>query len=261
MRLLILWPDRQSACAIGRQMEMLGWEADISHDGRIPDDPCRLYDVVLMHLCLPGMDGLRTGDLYAASQPLRPPRIVFAAPSQWCVLRPSWADCTVEAGVDARGLCALIETLNQKPLPRLAAATSEAAAPLIDAFLCELGVPKRLKGRAYAAWLLARMIPSTRDESVASLYAECAQAFGVRAASVERCVRIAVESIFTQGSMDGIERFFGATVDPERGKPTNRAFLMQAAQQLRLQLAHSRATAFSPNSSEMHHNPAAPTSV
>ena len=80
-----------------------------------------------------------------------------------------------------------------------------------------------------------------------------------RPTAVERCLRVAVESVFTQGSMRGIERFFGATVDPERGKPTNRAFLLQASQQIRLD--HSLADTRSPNSSEMHHSPAAPTRV
>lgn len=89
------------------------------------------------------------------------------------------------------------------------------------------------------------------------LYHTCADAFHTTPASVERALRVAVESVFTQGSMQGIERFFGATVDPERGKPTNRAFLIQAAQQLR----HSLTTACSVNSSEMHHSPAAPTMV
>ena len=68
-----------------------------------------------------------------------------------------------------------------------------------------------------------------------------------------------VESVFTQGSMRGIERFFGATVDPDRGKPTNRAFLLQASQQIRLD--HSLADTRTPNSSELHHSPAAPTRV
>ena len=37
-------------------------------------------------------------------------------------------------------------------------------------------------------------------------------------------------------SIPEIERFFGATIDPDKGKPTNRAFLMEAASQLRLLL-------------------------
>ena len=97
---------------------------------------------------------------------------------------------------------------------------------------------RALKGRAYIAWLLRRWVPSplVEETPMGALYADCARAFGVSAASVERCLRVAVESVFTMGSISGIERVFGATVDPERGKPTNRAFLCQTTQQLRLLL-------------------------
>ena len=120
---------------------------------------------------------------------------------------------------------------------------------------------RRYKGRAYAAWLLEHLAPSpgVEERSMGQLYRSCARAFGTTPTAVERCLRVAVESVFTQGSMRGIERFFGATVDPERGKPTNRAFLLQASQQIRLD--HSLADTRSPNSSEMHHSPAAPTRV
>lgn len=180
-----------------------------------------------------------------------------------CVHRPAWADCTIESGTSVFRICDLLQILAQKPLPRLAAVHKKPLAILIERFLDELAFKERMKGRAYAAWLLEAIVPSTAGEhlSLANLYAACAQAFATTPGAVERCLRVAVESVFTQGSMRGIERFFGATVDPERGKPTNRAFLLQAAQQLRVQLNHSRTAALSPNKSEMHHRPAAPTSV
>ena len=75
MRLLILWPDRQSAEVIRSQMEARGWDVDLRLDGRtmLPWD--RTYDVLLLHLCLSGLDGLSSGDALAASWPIRPPRI------------------------------------------------------------------------------------------------------------------------------------------------------------------------------------------
>jgi len=259
MRLLILWPDRQSAEVIRSQMEARGWDVDLRLDGRtmLPWD--RTYDVLLLHLCLSGLDGLSSGDALAASWPIRPPRILFAAPLEWCVHRPLWADCTVGTGGDPNRLCDLIDLLALKPLPRLAMQQRKPLEQQIERFLDELSIKKRLKGRTYAAWLLGRIVPSTAADAppLGALYRECARMFDTSSAAVERCLRVAVESVFTQGSLYSIERFFGATVDPDRGKPTNRAFLMQAAQQLRYSLTASRA----PNSSEMHHRPAAPTSV
>ena len=257
MRLLILWPDFQTACAIRDRLEQEGWDVVIRHDGR---DLLRLdevFDLLLVHLCLPGMDGLSAGDALAQNPPPCPPRMVLAAPAEWCVHRPPWADCTVDSGVSLLHLCRLLKLVAQKPLPKLASLQQERTAQLILHFLDELAFKPTQKGRAYAAWLLERMIPSVRCPALSELYAECAAVFQTTPAAVERCLRVAVEGVFTQGSLTGIERFFGATVDPERGKPTNRAFLMQAAQQLRYSLTETRSL----NSSEMHHNPAAPTSV
>lgn len=259
MRLLILWPDRQSAEIIQRQMEERGWDVELRSDGRSLLAWEQTYDVLLLHLCLPGLDGLSAGDALSASCPVRPPRILFAAPPEWCVHRPTWADCTISTGGDLHRLCDLIDILALKPLASLAAQQQKPLEQHIERFLDDLALKKRMKGRAYAAWLLGRIVPSTFSEEppLCALYADCARIFGTTPAAVERCLRVAVESVFTQGNLHGIERFFGATVDPERGKPTNRAFLLQAAQQLRYSFTASR----SPNSSEMHHRPAAPTSV
>lgn len=263
MRLLILWPDPQTACQICGQMELQGWDTAMLNDGRALARVQEPFDLLLLHLCLPGLDGLSAGDALAAACPVCPPRILFVAPAEWCVHRPAWADCTIESGTSVSRICELLRILAQKPLPRLASVHKKPLAILIERFLDELAFKERMKGRAYAAWLLEAIVPSTAGEqlSLANLYASCAQTFATTPGAVERCLRVAVESVFTQGSMRGIERFFGATVDPERGKPTNRAFLLQAAQQLRVQLDHSRTAALSPNKSEMHHRPAAPTSV
>ena len=261
MRLLIAWPNRQSASAIRELMEGIGWDVEMAQDGRQIRSSCNLCDVLLMHLCLPGMDGLSAGDALALSAPLRPPRVVFAAPQEWCVHHPPWADCTVDAGTSLSNLCRLILAVSQKPLPKLAAVRQTEIVSAVEVFLDELGFPGRMKGRQYAAWLLRRMVPSTCENMLAPLYNDCAQHFSTTSAAVERCLRTAVENVFTRGSMTGIEHFFGATVDPERGKPTNRAFLMQAVEHLRTELTYSRATTLSLNSSVMHHRPAAPTSV
>ena len=123
----------------------------------------------------------------------------------------------------------------------------------------EIGMDRRYKGFEYAVWLLSRLCLCSTAEQLAmeTLYQACGQTFRVQPASVERCLRVAIESVFTHGSLKGIDRYFGVTVDPERGKPTNRAFLLQGM----LQLRYSFTAALSPNNSDTHHNPAAPTMV
>lgn len=261
MRLLIAMPDAALAAAIQAEMENRLWRVEAECDGRRIPALAAGFDVLLIHHCLCGLDGWHACESLAASRLLCPPRILFVTPADFVSHPPPWADSIVEAGVSVHRLCALLLQLAQKPLPRMAAAQMCETLRMAQQFLNDIEMDCHLRGYAYAAWLLARMLPSPlwERQPLSLSYAACAEAFGVSAASVERCLRVAVENVFTSGSMKGIEQYFGATVDPERGKPTNRAFLLQAAQQLRL--LHSRAAERSPNKSEMHHKPAAPTSV
>ena len=141
-------------------------------------------------------DGTSLWEKLCAAPPLCPPRVL----ALWQDGPRPAADGAVPADCSGARLAALLSVLAKKPLPRL--------------------VP----------------VPGLDQQPVNRLYAECARAFGVSAGAVERCLRVAVEGVFTMGSIPEIERFFGATIDPDKGKPTNRAFLMEAASQLRLLL-------------------------
>lgn len=263
MRLLIAVLSTGTARLIAGAMEYRGFAVRIAQSGTQALELLSRdrFDLLLLHACLPGLDGFEVLEALAASRHPCPPRVLFLCEPELYASRPAMADAVAPICATPEKLCALMETLMQKPLPKLAAAQEPDITQAVEAFLCAISMDRRYKGRAYAAWLLEHLAPSPALEecSMGQLYRWCACAFGTTPAAVERCVRVAVESVFTQGSMRGIERFFGATVDPERGKPTNRAFLLQASQQIRLD--HSLADTRSPNSSEMHHSPAAPTRV
>lgn len=243
--------------------EELGWDVHTVSDGQ--EALSRLYretfDLLLLHACLSGLDGLSTGEAYAARRPYSPCRILLIQPLEWP--RPSWADGTAPLCSLPKKLCRLLQILAEKPLPKLAAAQEEEGRQLAETFLTGIGFSSRCLGYRYARWLLCCLSRSTCGElwPLKNLYAGCAKAFSTTPGAVERSLRLAVENTFTHGDMAGIERFFGATIDPERGKPTNRAFLLQGAQQLRLMAHHSFTAARSPNSREMHQSPAAPTTV
>ncbi len=191
-----------------------------------------------------------------------PPRVLYLCETGE---RPALiADCFAPITASDEQLCRLLSILAKKPLPSLAVQDVQRLSLLIDSFLDELSMPKALKGRGYTVWLLHQITPSPLRERrpLGELYTACAKVHGTTPAAVERCLRVAVESVFTQGSIQGIERCFGATVDPEKGKPTNRAFLLRAAQLLRCRMEdHSFTETRSLNNSEMHQRPAAPTSV
>lgn len=265
MRLLVAMPDpaRREAVCMGLYARWEGWRVEAC--GSAADALSRLredrYDLFLLHEQLAG-GGLKVLQQLTALRLPCPPRVLYLCePEQRSA---ATADCFAppSAGVDR--LCRLLEILMNKPVPALALQNRHRLVEVIDLFLDELSMPRSLKGRRYAAWILLRLTPSPLGDgqSVSRWYSLCAEAYGATSAAVERCLRVAVESVFTQGSIQGIERCFGATVDPEKGKPTNRAFLLMAARLLRERMAdHSFTDTRSLNSSEMHHKPAAPTSV
>jgi len=162
-----------------------------------------------------------------------PPRVLRLDDTEG--ISSACADRTVPVTATPEQLCALLEALAKKPLPHLALQMQRRLEPVVEAFLDELNMPAALKGRRYAAWLLLRLTTSRASEREAAgeWYRLCAGAHGTTPGAVERCLRVAVESVFTQGSLRAIERCFGATVDPEKGKPTNRVFLIKAAEHLR----------------------------
>lgn len=243
--------------------EELSWDVDTVSDGHTALSLLsnESYDLLLLHACLSGMDGLAVGQAYTALCPFCPPKILLMQPEEWP--RPPWADGVAPLCILPEKSCRLLQILAEKPLPKLAAAQETEALRLTEIFLEGIGFSAEYKGYRYAHWLLGRLARSTCGESWAlkSLYAGCAKAFCTTPGAVERSLRLAVENVFTHGDLAGIDRFFGATIDPERGKPTNRAFLLQGAQQLRLMARHSFTATLSPNSREMHQSPAAPTTV
>ena len=53
--------------------------------------------------------------------------------------------------------------------------------------------------------------------------------FDTTAARVERAIRHLVEVTWSRGDLKVLERYFGNTVSPEKGKPTNGEFIARLA--------------------------------
>lgn len=81
---------------------------------------------------------------------------------------------------------------------------------------------------------LAVVHPPLLADLKGRLYPLVARRHGITPAAVERDLRTLVESTWSRGDLAALERFFGHSVDPEKGKPTNKAFLCQLQQKLTL---------------------------
>lgn len=66
------------------------------------------------------------------------------------------------------------------------------------------------------------------------LYPAIARKNGTTATRVERCIRSAIETAWKEGDAEAQQHYFGSIVGPEKGKPTNGAFIGGLAQWARM---------------------------
>jgi two-component system response regulator (stage 0 sporulation protein A) len=74
------------------------------------------------------------------------------------------------------------------------------------------------------------------DNITFGLYPQLAAAFDTTAARVERAIRHLVEVTWTRGDMEVLMRYFGNTVSPEKGKPTNGEFIARITNIIKLRM-------------------------
>ncbi len=121
-------------------------------------------------------------------------------------------------------------------LPALCEKRLPATTDIASALLRTLGTPSRLRAWSFLPEMIALTVvhpPLLRDLSH-GLYPLMARRCGMTPAGVERSLRLCVESTWTNGPLPALERFFGASVDPEKGKPTNREFLCRVQERVTL---------------------------
>ena len=101
--------------------------------------------------------------------------------------------------------------------------------------LAALGFKSHTRGAGQLIEVLSLIVRDERrlDDLKHCAYPAAAEKFGTSWQSVERNVRYAIESVWTHGDIGMIHHLFGYTVDLERGKPTNKAFLAQIEEHIR----------------------------
>lgn len=107
----------------------------------------------------------------------------------------------------------------------------------VTAVISEIGIPAHIKGYNYlrAAIIMAIKNPETTSGGVTKIiYPTIAKMFNTSASRVERAIRHAIESTWNRGNIETLDRFFGYTIDENRGKPTNSQFIAIIAETIRL---------------------------
>lgn len=102
--------------------------------------------------------------------------------------------------------------------------------------LKELGVPAHIRGYEYLRYsIIYGLKHSEALYSVTKmLYPAVAKEFQTTPSKVERAIRHAIEVAWDRGNADVIEQYFGYTINPEKGKPTNSEFIAMLADYIKI---------------------------
>lgn len=195
-------------------------------------------DILVIDAVLPLMDGLGVVDRLKEQYGERMPRVIggymmpfakegFLRRGVDCLVHVPWQEDELRA--------ALNETLKKVrdvvDWDALKDANVRAAA-----LLAQLGMKKTLRGYEYLA--LAGALAwedETRLEAVGErIYQPIAERCGTQEQAVERLIRHAVENLMDTVGRRRVYAFFGNTIDPTRGKPTNAEMIGMLAQYMRM---------------------------
>lgn len=100
----------------------------------------------------------------------------------------------------------------------------------------QMGVPAHIKGYQYLrdAILLVINEVNLLGAVTKELYPMIAEKYATTPSRVERAIRHAIELAWDRGNVDMMNKFFGYTINLDRGKPTNSEFIAMVADKLRL---------------------------
>ena len=106
----------------------------------------------------------------------------------------------------------------------------------VTEMLHQIGIPAHIKGYLYLRDAILMVVEDVDllGSITKILYPEIADRFNTTPSRVERAIRHAIEVAWTRNNVEIIKKFFGHTINTEKGKPTNSEFIAMMADRLRL---------------------------
>lgn len=100
----------------------------------------------------------------------------------------------------------------------------------------QMGVPAHVKGYQYLRDAIVSVVQEVAllGAVTKELYPMIATKYQTTPSRVERAIRHAIELAWDRGNVDFMNRFFGYTINVDRGKPTNSEFIAMVADKLRM---------------------------
>jgi two-component system, response regulator, stage 0 sporulation protein A len=198
-------------------------------------------DVVVLDIIMPHLDGIGVLEKLGQGQlPHRPKVIMLTAFGQESITQRA-----VELGADYYILKPFDFTVLATRIRQLADGENVTNyTPIktrnldvaVTNVIHEMGVPAHVKGYQYLRDAILMVIEEVNllGAVTKELYPMIAQKYTTTPSRVERAIRHAIELAWDRGNVEMMSKFFGYTINLERGKPTNSEFIAMVADKLRI---------------------------
>lgn len=197
-------------------------------------------EVLVLDIIMPHLDGIGVLEKLTSANP-RPKIIMLTAFGQENVTQRAielGADYYILKPFDFTVLATRIRQLiDGDPVPQY---TTPIKTKNLDVavtnIIHEMGVPAHIKGYQYLRDAILMVVEevSLLGAVTKELYPAIAQKYLTTPSRVERAIRHAIELAWDRGNVEMMNRFFGYTINLERGKPTNSEFIAMVADKLRI---------------------------
>ncbi len=202
-------------------------------------------DVVVLDIIMPHLDGIGVLEKLNASDTGKRPRIIMLT----AFGHESMTHRAVELGADYYILKPFdLEVLNTR-IKQLLEGNKTQVTPQVASntrirkldvevtnIIHQMGVPAHVKGYQYLRDAIIMVINEVNllGAVTKELYPMIADKYNTTPSRVERAIRHAIELAWDRGNIEMMNRFFGYTINIERGKPTNSEFIAMVADKLRI---------------------------
>jgi len=198
-------------------------------------------DVVVLDIIMPHLDGIGVLEkLCSAGFSQKPKVIMLTAFGQETMTQRAvelGADYYILKPFDLEVLSTRIRQLSEgQSVPAHTPVKTRNLDVEVTNIIHQMGVPAHIKGYQYLRDAILFVIAEINllGAVTKELYPMIATKYNTTPSRVERAIRHAIELAWDRGNVEMMNKFFGYTINVERGKPTNSEFIAMVADKLRI---------------------------
>ena len=198
-------------------------------------------DVVVLDMVMPHPDGIGVLEELALNMPAKMPQVIMMTGFGQAALTKRamsmGAAYYIMKPFDLDVLEKRIRQMHELNLPEDARPGKSSNLELdVTRVIHQMGVPAHVKGYQYLrdAILFVTAEVNLMGAVTKELYPMIAAKYHTTPSRVERAIRHAIELAWDRGNVDLMNKYFGYTINIERGKPTNSEFIAMVADKMRM---------------------------